>query len=164
MSISALASVDEFIDRVKEYLSSVPAPWPVAWLDEGAFIRLAPLIQERVATLAEVAPLVGFLFDDPFVVDEVDFDKMVKQDDGALEILEGALAGFMEAEWTAGSLRGIVEAIGERMDRKLGKVQAPIRVATLGSRVGLPLFESLEELGRERTIARLDVAIGRGLE
>jgi glutamyl-tRNA synthetase len=151
--------VGEFIGRVKEYLSSAPPPWPLENLEGDAFTRLAPLIQERIATLAEVAPLVAFLFDEPFVVDEGDFDKVVNQDDGALEILESAVAGFDEAEWTAGRLRSIVESIGERIDRKLGKVQAPIRVATLGSRVGLPLFESLEELGRERTIRRLETAI-----
>jgi glutamyl-tRNA synthetase len=44
---------------------------------------------------------------------------------------------------------------------KLGKAQAPVRVAVTGRTVGLPLFESLEILGRERTVARLRTALDR---
>ena len=52
-------------------------------------------------------------------------------------------------------MRPVLDAAVERTV-ELGKVQAPVRVAVLGSTVGLPLFESLEELGRDRTIARID--------
>lgn len=61
--------------------------------------------------------------------------------------------------FVAESLRQEISELGEEKGRKLGKVQAPIRVATLGRSVGLPLFESLEVLGRERTMQRLDAAI-----
>ena len=44
---------------------------------------------------------------------------------------------------------------------KLGKAQAPVRVAVTGRRIGLPLFESLEVLGRERTLTRIDAAQAR---
>jgi glutamyl-tRNA synthetase len=44
---------------------------------------------------------------------------------------------------------------------KLGKAQAPIRVAVTGRTVGPPLFESLEVLGRDETLARIDRALGR---
>ena len=43
----------------------------------------------------------------------------------------------------------------------LGKAQAPIRVAATGRTVGLPLFESLEVLDRERVLARIDAALAR---
>jgi glutamyl-tRNA synthetase len=61
----------------------------------------------------------------------------------------------------AESLRAEISELGEKRGRKLGKVQAPIRVAVLGRSVGLPLFESLEVLGRVRSLERLDVAIAR---
>jgi glutamyl-tRNA synthetase len=51
--------------------------------------------------------------------------------------------------------------VGEKHGLKLGKVQAPIRVAITGRTVGPPLFESLELLGRETTLARLAAASQR---
>jgi len=51
--------------------------------------------------------------------------------------------------------------VGEKHGLKLGKAQAPVRVAVTGRTVGLPLFESLQVLGRERTLARIDAAIAR---
>ncbi|MDH4145505.1 MAG: glutamate--tRNA ligase, partial [Acidimicrobiia bacterium] len=52
-------------------------------------------------------------------------------------------------------------AVGERLGLKLGKAQAPVRLAAMGHSVGPPLFESLEVLGRERTLARLRAARAR---
>ena len=65
------------------------------------------------------------------------------------------------AEWTAASLKDLLERIGESHGLKLGKAQASIRVAVTGRAVGPPLFESLEFLGRERTLARLHGAVLR---
>jgi len=48
--------------------------------------------------------------------------------------------------------------VGAERGLKLGKAQAPVRVAVTGRSVGLPLFESLEVLGRDRTLARLRAA------
>lgn len=52
-------------------------------------------------------------------------------------------------------------AAGESHGLKLGKAQAPVRVAVTGRTVGLPLFESLEILGRDRTLARIDAALAK---
>ena len=65
------------------------------------------------------------------------------------------------ATWDADSLKAALEAVGEGFGLKLGKAQAPIRVAVTGRSVGLPLFESLEVLGRERTLTRLRAALGK---
>ena len=54
--------------------------------------------------------------------------------------------------------RPTLEAVGAERGLKLGKAQAPVRVAVTGRTVGLPLFESLEVLGRERTLTRLRAA------
>lgn len=154
-------SVDEFVARLFDYLKTIPVPWGGAAFDEAVFRRLAPLVQERVATLADAVALVAFLFIEPFVVDGAAFTKVITGDDEAAVILEQALDAYRIAEWTADHLRSPVEAIGQSLGRKLGKVQAPIRVATMGSSVGLPLFESLEELGRDRVIQRLESALKR---
>ena len=59
------------------------------------------------------------------------------------------------AEWNAETLKTTVEVIGAERGLKLGKAQAPVRVAVTGRTVGLPLFESIELLGRDRTLERV---------
>ncbi len=151
--------VQEFVTRTREFLETAGVPWTADAFDEGAFERLAPLIQERVTTLADVIPLVAFLFSDPFAPEPASFDKAIRDDPEAKSILEQVRDGFARIEWKATSMRPVLDAAVERTGRKLGKVQAPVRVAALGSTVGLPLFESLEELGRDRTIARIEATI-----
>ena len=59
---------------------------------------------------------------------------------------------------TADALKAALEAVGDAHGLKLGKAQAPVRVAVTGRTVGPPLFESLEVLGRDETLRRLRVA------
>jgi glutamyl-tRNA synthetase len=80
----------------------------------------------------------------------------------AAGILAAALAEFETIpDWRAEKLKSTLEAVGAERGVKLGKAQAPVRVAVTGRSVGLPLFESLEVLGRERTSARLRAALAR---
>ena len=79
----------------------------------------------------------------------------------AASILAEAREHLEDCEFEAELLRREISELGERRGRKLGKIQAPIRVAVLGRSVGLPLFESLEVLGRVRTLERLDAAMSR---
>ncbi|HVF14726.1 MAG TPA: glutamate--tRNA ligase, partial [Acidimicrobiales bacterium] len=65
------------------------------------------------------------------------------------------------AEWTAPALHQATLAVGEAHGLKLGKAQAPIRVAVTGRTVGPPLFESLTALGRDRTLERVQAALAR---
>jgi glutamyl-tRNA synthetase len=72
----------------------------------------------------------------------------------------GAYRGLVD-DWRRDALHAATLAVGEGVGRKLGKAQAPIRVAVTGRRVGPPLFESIELLGAERTLARLEAALDR---
>lgn len=70
--------------------------------------------------------------------------------------------GWRTADWTSPeSLKEAVLAAGEEHSLKLGKAKAPVRVAVTGRTVGLPLFESLEVLGKDRTLARIDAALAK---
>ena len=71
------------------------------------------------------------------------------------------LPGALADNWTSDALHAATLAVGEGVGRKLGKAQAPIRVAVTGRRVGPPLFEALEVLGPERTLDRLRAALDR---
>ena len=64
-------------------------------------------------------------------------------------------------EWNPDALKTALEEVGAAHGLKLGKAQAPVRVAITGRTVGLPLFESIEVLGRERSLARVKAALER---
>ncbi|WP_106131067.1 glutamate--tRNA ligase [Pseudosporangium ferrugineum] len=138
--------------------ATIPAPpWDPAKFDSEVFAAVAPLAQTRIAVLSEIVDYVDFLFLDEPVADEQSWNKAMKE--GAAEILDAAAAAFGALEqWTAEPLKAALERVGEERGLKLGKTQAPVRVAATGRTVGLPLFESLEMLGRERTLSRLATA------
>ncbi|MDH6462216.1 glutamyl-tRNA synthetase [Micromonospora sp. A200] len=153
--------VDEFVAACQPWLTGTetiaPPPWQPAEFDAEAFAAVAPLAQTRIAVLSEIVPNVDFLFLADPLIDEAAWAKAMKE--GAAELLDAAIAAYEALEsWDAESLKATLEAVGAERGLKLGKAQAPVRVAVTGRTVGLPLFESLEVLGRERTLARLRAA------
>jgi glutamyl-tRNA synthetase len=147
-------------------------PWPADAYDPAAFAAVAPLAQTRIGVLAEIVSYVDFLFLAEPAIDDAAWAKAMKE--GAAELLAATVAAFeavpgpARAErapsalpWNAEALKAALETVGTERGLKLGKAQAPVRVAVTGRSVGLPLFESLEVLGRERTLARLRAAIER---
>ncbi len=148
-------SVDEFVAQTMPFLT-VPdrSLEPIR--------KLAPMLQQRARLLPDTEPMVDFLYLDEVVVDETSWDKvMVKGADTARPMLETALAEFATVDWNAEALHASLLVLGEAQGLKLGKAQAPIRVAVTGRTVGPPLFESLEFLGRDTTRARLQAALDR---
>ncbi len=154
-------TVESFVERCRRWAAE-DAPTPViADFASEDFVRLAPVVQERAATLSEAASLVEFLFTPDFTVEDESFDKAISRDPDAGSILAEARERFENCAFEASSLKAEISEIGEKRGRKLGKAQAPIRAAALGRGVGLPLFESLEVLGRNRSLERIDQAIDR---
>ncbi|MGF0117472.1 glutamate--tRNA ligase [Promicromonospora sp. Marseille-Q5078] len=152
--------VQQFTAAVDPWLHAPRAPWTEEQYDAAAFAKLAPLAQSRVALLADITDNVDFLFLDEPVDDERSWAKAMKE--GAAELLTDARAALADlGTWEAEPLKDLVAAVGEQHGLKLGKAQAPVRVAVTGRTIGLPLFESLEVLGRERTLARVDAALAR---
>ncbi len=66
-----------------------------------------------------------------------------------------------EGDWQHERLKATLEDVMTRYDLKLGKAQAPVRVAVTGRTVGPPLFEALEVMGREESLRRMRVAHSR---
>jgi glutamyl-tRNA synthetase len=137
------------------------APWSDEQFDPALFLRVAPLIQERVAILSEVPSMVDFFFLDVPNFDEAAFDKAIGGDPQGRNLLVAAIERFATIAWDADSLHQATIEIGETMELPLRRAQAPIRCAVTGSLVGPPLFESLEILGRDRTLALLRDALAR---
>jgi glutamyl-tRNA synthetase len=159
-------SLPAFIEACRPWLTGDTVPWTERMFDEEVFARMAPLVQERVATLSEVPAMVDFLFLDQPVVDPDAWAKAVSGDEENGMILAAAIEAYEALgpdQWTAEHLHAATLTVGEAFGRKLGKAQAPIRVAVTGRRVGPPLFESLEVLGRWATLSRLQQALDRAL-
>ena len=152
-------SVNEFIAASGPFLEH--GAWAPGDFDFAAFEALAPLVQERVRTLAEVPAMVEFVFLPEPRIDERAWEKRVVRRPAAGEILAEALAAYESCPWTATSLHQVTAAIGERHQLSLAKAQYPIRVAVTGRDVGPPLFEAMEVLGREATRLRLARALER---
>ena len=136
----------DFLDRTR--------PWLGEHAQMAQVQRLAPLAQERMTTLAEAPGLFDFLYNEMPVTDQASWEKTMKGDVAA-KILDDAIAEYETAAWSVGDLHAATSTIADRHGLKLAKAQAPIRVAVMGKTVGLPLFDSLEVLGRETTLARL---------
>ncbi|WNI19631.1 glutamate--tRNA ligase [Actinacidiphila sp. ITFR-21] len=150
-------SPDAFVSACAPWLSAPHAPWPPASYDTAVFASVAPLAQTRIAVLSEITSYVDFLFLDEPVHDEASWAKAMKE--GALRLLRETAAVFTAVpQWVPEPLKEALESVAASHGLKLGKAQAPVRVAVTGRTVGLPLFESLAALGRERTLARLTAA------
>jgi glutamyl-tRNA synthetase len=162
-------TTEEFVEAARPWLEGTePAPQP-PWSAENyvaeSFRKLAPLVQERVATLGEVPGMVDFVFLEGDAFEER-FDQKsweaVSAYEGSRTLLASALEAFGALrDWTAPKLHETLLAVGEAAGSKLAKAQMPVRVAITGRRVGPPLFESLELLGRERTLDRIRRALAR---
>ncbi|GAA2372362.1 glutamate--tRNA ligase [Streptomyces cuspidosporus] len=153
--IRGLAS-EAFVAACAPWLRAPYAPWAEERYDQAVFEAVAPLAQTRLSVLSEITKYVDFLFLDEPVDDEASWNKAMKP--GAAELLRDARTELAATDWKAEPLKAALEAVAARHGLKLGKAQAPVRVAVMGRTVGLPLFESLEVLGRDRVLGRLNAA------
>jgi glutamyl-tRNA synthetase len=149
----------DFIRRIIPFLQEASlVDDPPSAAQAAVITAAAPLIQGRISKLTDAPGMLGFL-----LVDEAEF--AVDPDDGAralgpgaapvLQAAHDALAGL--GSWTAEGIRdalqaALVDGLGLKPRAAFG---GAVRVAVTGRRVGPPLFESIELLGRERTLARL---------
>ncbi|UNO39748.1 glutamate--tRNA ligase [Streptomyces sp. MST-110588] len=152
--------VADFIAACEPWLKAPYAPWRPEAFDRAAFEEIAPHAQTRLTVLSDITDNVDFLFLDEPVRDEASWNKAMKEGSDAL--LRTAREKLADADWSSPeSLKEAVLAAGEQHGLKLGKAQAPVRVAVTGRTVGLPLFESLQVLGKDRTFTRIDAALAR---
>jgi glutamyl-tRNA synthetase len=117
------------------------------------------MAQEKAQTLAEVWPLVGYLFEEP-TVDEKAWKKVMKP--GSAELLEASRSALEELDtFEVPEVEEALEGVVEAAAAKPGAVYQPIRVALTGGSVSPGIFETVSALGRERSLGRLSRAIER---
>jgi glutamyl-tRNA synthetase len=127
-------------------------------------LQAIPLIQERMETLHQGVGMLGFLFADQpgspsFEVDPTEAQKVLTLD--AQPVLVAARDALTAInDWTTENIEETLRvALIEGMELKPKVAFGPVRVAVTGRRVSPPLFESLQILGRERSLARITSAI-----
>jgi glutamyl-tRNA synthetase len=136
---------DEYAGRLVVYLAERGVDWP-----EDRVRAAAPIVQEKIARLDEFAGFAGFLFHD------------VAPDASLLDsrILDAAAKALEAVEpWTADAIEAALKKLCDDLGEKPRTVYLPIRVAATGSRVSPGLYESLELLGRETSLARLRAGV-----
>jgi glutamyl-tRNA synthetase len=116
--------------------------------------------REKIQTLADFWPLAGFLFDGPSD-DPKAFAKVIGAD-GGRELLAKARAALAAVEpFTVEAIESALREIVEQTGVKPGQVFQPVRVAIAGTTVSPGIFESVELLGRDRTLSLIDEALSK---
>jgi len=151
--------VPEFLRRVEPWVTGPEAPWPADRFDPDVLAAFVPLIQEKLRLLGDTPRFVDFLFRKDPALDDASWESAMEKGPASRELLDGVLVAFATCAWDADTLKDAVNEVGEANGLKLGKAQAPIRVAITGRTVGPPLFESMAQfMERDEVLRRLRVA------
>jgi glutamyl-tRNA synthetase len=147
---------DDFARRLTAQVEAEGLP-----VDASVIERAAPLVQERIQTLRQGAQMLRFLLvpDSEFTVDEAAAAKQL--DEAGRGVLAAALDALEALPvWTAAAIEETLKsALVQGLGLKPRNAFGPVRVAITGSTVSPPLFESMEILGRERSLTRLRDAL-----
>jgi glutamyl-tRNA synthetase len=136
--------LDEYTQAVARHLGREP---------DERLREACAIVQDKAQTLAEVWPLIRFLYEPP-VDDEKAWAKVMKEGTG--EMLDAAAAALAAVEpYTAEAIEAALAPLLDRFDVKPGRLYQPLRVAITGTSVSPGIFESLAVLGREETLSRL---------
>jgi glutamyl-tRNA synthetase len=153
-------SLDDFMERSLPYLERGLPETVKRPLDTDYLKRTLELVQERSKTLAEVSELVSFFF-----VEECDYEpelligkKMTKED--SVKVLEVSLdrlhgLGIFDTE----SLENLLRPLAEELELKTGQLFGTLRVATTGRTAAPPLFQTMEVLGKDTCLDRIEKAL-----
>jgi glutamyl-tRNA synthetase len=152
--IRLLAPAD-FVERLKPYLTDFVSD-PASPEQQERLVQAAPLVQERMQVLSEAPGMLGFLFvgDDAYPFED---DALATLKDDAAEVLAASVSALDDVDdWRTERIEEQLRmALIDGMGLKPRLAFGPLRVAVSGRRVSPPLFESMEILGKESTLARL---------
>ena len=127
---------------------------------EVALVKKAlPIIQERITTLAEIAPMLKFLFTEAFTVEADSVAKI--SDEQSKKVLQVTLDQLTElANWKHDSIEAVLRtALVGKLGLKPRIAFGAVRIAVTGSHISPPLFESMELLGAAKTLERIKAAL-----
>ncbi len=145
---------EEFLKLAKA--EAAKAAWGAAAVETPLFAQVAAFLQSRVKRMVDVAQWEYFFVELP-TWDEKVCDKLLAKNPAAVTAL-AALAGELAAlpEFSAAAIEAAVEAAAEKNGIAHGKLNQPLRAAVTGTNIGAGIFETLELIGKERTVKRLN--------
>ena len=143
----------DFAARALPFVVAAAYPAP----DPALLAEAAPLVQERVNHLTEVPGMVGFLLTDEVELDPAAAAKVLTDDGRAFLAEAGKRLGEVEP-WAAAGVEATLRGLQTERDLKPKTAFQPVRLAITGRLVSPPLFESMELLGKARSLARLERA------
>jgi len=152
-------SVDDFVARVRPLVEAHLG----RALDPAELTQLtaiAPHVQERAKRLTEVAGQVAFIFGD-VEYDEASWEKVMTKPEAPIAVAAAAAGLATLDDWSTPGIEATLRNMLEETELSARKGFQPLRVAVTGSTVSPPLFESIEVLGRDATLARLGAAVAR---
>ncbi len=151
-----LLSLDDLTHRVLPFLKEGGVVSdPVTDSDTQLLERAMPLIAERINKLTEAPEMLMFLFAEHVIFDEADKTKLL--DEKGIAVVTAAREALEQIdEWSTAAIEQALRSkLVEDMELKPRVAFGPVRVAITGRRISPPLFESMELLGREQSLARL---------
>jgi glutamyl-tRNA synthetase len=149
----------ELAERVAPYLEAKVG----GRIDRAVLTQVVPLIRERIKLLAEIVDMADFFFVDGDLPYDTGTLVGKKLDEAtAARALEAVLARVRGTDaWDHESLEGAIRPLADGLGLKSGDLFGVIRVALTGRTAAPPLFETMEVLGRDRSLARLESALRR---
>jgi glutamyl-tRNA synthetase len=150
-----LLAAEDFKARLLPYLQSAGVLGAAVSSAEDAILSAAaPLIQERLTVLSEAPSLLSFLFAETVEVEE---DAKAGLPENSAEIVRASIEALDGVEWNTDAIQNALQKkLIEELELKPRNAFGPLRTAISGRRVSPPLFESMEILGREVSLARLE--------
>ncbi len=153
---------EDFLERALAFLERDLPPGVPRPLSREYVARITPLVQERVRTLADIAPLTTFFF-----TDHLEYDGALLVGKGmtpestrrALAVSRQRLAAL--ADFSAGALEGLLRPLAEELGLKTGQLFGALRVAVTGQTAAPPLFDTMSVLGKETCLKRIDAALDK---
>ena len=140
-------SLDDYVHALLLYLGEQGYDW-----DAELVRKTAPIVQEKIALLGEYPAFAGFFFEDVSPSSDE-----LKDAAPMLQAAQAALSGL--EPFTADAIEAARRAAADELGLKPRQAFQPIRIAVTGSKISPGLFESIELLGREKTLARLSRAV-----
>ena len=154
------ADKEKLLEHFKDYLRALNSP--VLSADDELLSRIIKLC-EGARTLVDIERKSRFLFLDNAQIeyDDKAVKKVLLKDDGVavLQIVHDRLAALEQEQFTVKHIEDMLRCLASEKQVGLGKVAQPLRVAICGTTISTPIFDSVQMLGKEKTLARIDNAL-----
>ncbi|WP_069130552.1 glutamate--tRNA ligase [Rhodohalobacter halophilus] len=150
---------EETDKSIAERLKPIAKKRGIELPDETYLIEAISLLKDRVSKIDELLDMGQFFFNDPEEYDEKAVKKWKGNSSGLVEQYKEKIAKLDEDEFKAATLKSQLEEVINANDVGFGKLMMPLRIAVTGQGFGPDLFASMELLGKQTVIQRIDTAL-----